>query len=149
MRDNNVLPVSFDTSFGFFWPISSILALQNHYHLVENVLSFNLVCHMWKSVKNRLQKLAKYETTSKFNIVNVSTWQSCWQSEYRTHSHSGSDCCSLIRASSLSNWDPLGLQGFVKEFQPLVKWTSDSRDPLVHTVIHSLWRNKSSSLIIE
>ena len=47
MHNYKVLPVFFNTSFCF-----SSLAASRYSYLVENVLSFNLVCHMCKSVKN-------------------------------------------------------------------------------------------------
>ena len=45
IHDYNVLPVPFDTSFCFL-PTSSILVLQSYSYLLENILPFNLVCHM-------------------------------------------------------------------------------------------------------
>ena len=66
IHDYNVIPIPFDTSFCCFNPldIDSILALQSYSYLIENILSFNLVCNMRKSVKN-------CDTTSKFNIVST------------------------------------------------------------------------------
>ena len=51
------------TNIGNFWhlckifkPITSTKTLSNYFYLAEEVLSFNLVGHMWKSVNNWLQK---------------------------------------------------------------------------------------------
>ena len=38
--------------FCHFRPLTGIKTLQKHFYLVEEVLSFDLVGHMWKSVKN-------------------------------------------------------------------------------------------------
>ena len=43
-----------------FRPLRGIKILQKHFYLVEEVLSFNLVGHMWKSFKNWLQEWMFY-----------------------------------------------------------------------------------------
>ena len=41
---------------GIFWPLTGSKTLQKQFYLVEEVLSFDLVCHMWKLVKIWLQE---------------------------------------------------------------------------------------------
>ena len=38
--------------FAIFRPVTTIQTLQKYFYLVEEVLSFDLVGHMWKLVKN-------------------------------------------------------------------------------------------------
>ena len=42
--------------FCHFRPVTTIKTLQKYFYLVEEVLSFDLVGHMWKLVKNWFQK---------------------------------------------------------------------------------------------
>ena len=42
--------------FAIFKPITTTKTLSSYFHLVEEFLSFNLVGHMWKLVKNWLQE---------------------------------------------------------------------------------------------
>ena len=42
--------------FAIFRPVTTIKTLQKYFYLVEEVLSFDLVGHMWKLVKNWFQK---------------------------------------------------------------------------------------------
>ena len=46
----------FDTFFAIFKPLTGSKTLQKHFYLVEEILSFHLVGHMWKLVKNWLQE---------------------------------------------------------------------------------------------
>ena len=50
----------FGTFFAIFKQLTGFKTLQKHFYLVEEVLSFNLVGHMSKSVKNWLQKRILY-----------------------------------------------------------------------------------------
>ena len=42
--------------FASFRPVTTIKTSKKYFNLVEEVLSFNLVGHMWKSIKNWLQE---------------------------------------------------------------------------------------------
>ena len=42
--------------FAIFRPLRGIENLQKYFYLVDEVLSFDLVDHMWKSIKNWLQE---------------------------------------------------------------------------------------------
>ena len=57
--------------FAVFHPLTGTKSLQKHLHVIEEALSFDLVGHMWKLVEKWLQKWAKCETTSNFNIVDI------------------------------------------------------------------------------
>ena len=50
----------FGTFFAILKPLTGSKTLQKHFYLVEEVLSFDLVGHMWKSVKNWLHKRILY-----------------------------------------------------------------------------------------
>ena len=52
--------VIFGTFFAIFKPFRGNKTLPNYFLLVEEVLSIDLVGHMWKSVKNWLQKHILY-----------------------------------------------------------------------------------------
>ena len=67
----NVTKIANNGIFAIFYPLTATKTLQKHLHVVEEALSFNLVGHMWKSVEKWLQKWAKCETTSNFNIVST------------------------------------------------------------------------------
>ena len=60
----------------YFLPFIRIQALQTNLFVVEEVLSFDLMGHIWKLVKKRLQKWAKCEAALNFNIVSTCI---CWQ----------------------------------------------------------------------
>ena len=51
--------------FAIFWPLQAANLLQKHFYPVEKVLSFDLVGHMWKSVKIWLQEC----------ILNIYNWK--------------------------------------------------------------------------
>ena len=57
--------------FAIFRPLEAAKLYKNIFFLVEEVLIFNLVGHMWKSVKNWLQKLV-------FNIYKWKWGRSRW-----------------------------------------------------------------------
>ena len=57
--------------FAIFEPLTGIKLLSNHFYLVGEVLSFNLVGHMWKLVKNWLQEWV-------FNIYKSKLGRSRW-----------------------------------------------------------------------
>ena len=57
--------------FAIFRPLIISITLQKHFYLVEEVLSFDLVGHMWKSVKNWLQEWV-------FNIYKWKSGRSRW-----------------------------------------------------------------------
>ena len=42
--------------FAIFRPVTTIITLQKYFYLVEEVLNFDLVGHMWKLIKNLFQK---------------------------------------------------------------------------------------------
>ena len=46
--------------FAIFKPLTGNKTLPNYFFLVEEVLSFDLVGHMWKWIKNWLQKCILY-----------------------------------------------------------------------------------------
>ena len=43
--------------FAIFRPVRTIKTLQKYFYLVEEVLCFDLVGHMWKLVKNLVSKM--------------------------------------------------------------------------------------------
>ena len=51
--------------FAILWPFTGTKTLLNHFDLVEEVLSFNLVDHMWKSVRSWLQERVESDATLK------------------------------------------------------------------------------------
>ena len=46
-----------------FWPLTGTKTSLTHFYIVEEALSFNLVVHMWESIKNLLQEWAKSDAT--------------------------------------------------------------------------------------
>ena len=75
------------TKIGNFWhlweifkPITTTKTLLNYFCLVEEVLSFNLVGHMWKSVNNWLQKCIFYgKSCGKFSKYASHLQEMLWE----------------------------------------------------------------------
>ena len=75
-----------NTKIGNFWHLREIFKptttkiLSNNFYLVEKVLSFNLVGHMWKSVNNWLQKCIFYgKSCRKFSKYASHLWEMLWE----------------------------------------------------------------------
>ena len=62
----------FGTFFLFLSPLEVLKHDQTIFFLVEEVLTFNLVVHMWKSVRNWLQKCIFYLGEIVFHILELS-----------------------------------------------------------------------------
>ena len=68
----------FGTFFAIFKLLTGSTTLQKHFYLIEEVLSFDLVGHMWKSLKNWLQEWV-------FNIYKWKWGRSRWTEYFKNY----------------------------------------------------------------
>ena len=83
--------------FAIFRPVTTIKTLTKYLHLVEEVQSFDLMGHMWKSVKNLFQKCIFYgKFCEKLLLAHLESAYSLIWGSHKIWGKGGGDTLDLL-----------------------------------------------------